>query len=100
LQVNNLYSLIKRFFNYKGNNFCTKDNFIKTTMNNLWQVNSWEIKEKFFYNYINSKKMKEVDAFLCSLPPAICQYYMGFNKTMIVLLPVSFLFSRGNKKLI
>lgn len=36
----------------------------------------------------NRALMERVDVFLCTLPPATCQLYMPFNRTMVVIVPV------------
>jgi hypothetical protein len=87
-----------KFFTYKGNSFCSTDTRIRKIFSNIWQFNHWEIKEQFFKTYINETIMQTVDAFVCSLPPGMCQSFMGFNKSLIVTTPVNFLFARGQEK--
>mmetsp|Transcript_10737 Transcript_10737/g.33104 ORF Transcript_10737/g.33104 Transcript_10737/m.33104 type:complete len:255 (-) Transcript_10737:1971-2735(-) len=66
------------------------------------QINGFELcprphalRRQFFDAYKGpSSPLQHVDAFVCNHPPAMCELYMPFNKSMIVLATVNLEFSR------
>jgi len=52
---------------------------------------------KFFEAYTNEPVMQSVDAFLCYDPPAICQLYEPFNKSMIIVASNRYYITREPK---
>jgi len=52
---------------------------------------------KFYEAYKNDPVMQRVDAFLCYDPPAICQLYEPFNKSMIIIAPNRYYITREPK---
>eukprot|EP00823_Brevimastigomonas_motovehiculus_P006945 TRINITY_DN596_c0_g1_i1.p1 TRINITY_DN596_c0_g1~~TRINITY_DN596_c0_g1_i1.p1 ORF type:complete len:570 (+),score=128.39 TRINITY_DN596_c0_g1_i1:42-1751(+) len=48
------------------------------------------IRRAFFESYKNDPLMKSVDAFLCSHPSAMCEAFMPFNRSLIVVATTRF----------
>lgn len=43
------------------------------------------IKRRFYEYYKNDPLMKRIDAFVCFHPPAMCELFMPFNRTIIII---------------
>ena len=46
---------------------------------------SQAIRKKFYEYYKSNSLMKRVDAFVCFHPAAMCELFMPFNRTIIVI---------------
>lgn len=53
---------------------------------------------KFYEAYKNDPLMQSVDAFLCYDPPAICELYQPFNKSLIVIASNRYYITRQTKE--
>jgi len=53
---------------------------------------------KFYEAYKNDPVMQSVDAFLCYDPPAICELYEPFNKSLIVIASNRYYITRQTKE--
>jgi hypothetical protein len=81
-----------KYFRYKNRTHCTDDKKLNYYFPNMWELYSKKKMEEFYLNY--KEKLKDIDIFLCTLPPSICQFFMKFNKILIVIIPVSPLFRK------
>eukprot|EP00908_Phaeocystis_cordata_P002738 Transcript_12981.p1 GENE.Transcript_12981~~Transcript_12981.p1 ORF type:complete len:545 (+),score=135.74 Transcript_12981:94-1728(+) len=55
------------------------------------------LRRSFFHAYRGpSSALQHVDAFVCNHPPALCELYMPFNKSILVIASVNLEFSREN----
>ena len=55
------------------------------------------LRRSFFNAYRGpSSALQHVDAFVCNHPPALCELYMPFNKSILVIASVNLEFSREN----
>ena len=61
---------------------CAKDLRVLTPSNGLRL--STNVKDKFAREYELDNELDSVDVFLCIHPVAMCELYMGFNKSMII----------------
>ena len=53
-----------------------------------------EVKHKFHAEYIADREFSSVDAFLCIRPSAMCELFMPFGKSLIVVIDTRFEFGR------
>lgn len=55
------------------------------------------LRRRFFDAYCGPRSaLQHVDAFVCNHPPALCELYMPFNKSLLVFATVNLEFSREN----
>ncbi len=64
-------------------NTCAKDLHILSTINGINPIKA--IRKQFYEYYKNDLLMKRVDAFVCFHPAAMCELFMPFNRTIIVI---------------
>lgn len=46
---------------------------------------SVEVRKKFYEVYKNDLEIKQADAFICFHPAAMCELFMPFNRTLIII---------------
>ncbi len=44
-----------------------------------------EVRKKFYEVYKNDSEINQVDAFICFHPAGMCELFMPFNRTLIVI---------------
>ena len=44
-----------------------------------------QLRRDFFTSYVNDPQMKQVDAFLCHHAAGLCEVFMAFNKSLVVV---------------
>ena len=49
-----------------------------------------ELKQHFYEAYKDDAEMRSVDAFACFLPPAMCELYEPFNRSVIIIVPTRY----------
>lgn len=49
-----------------------------------------ELIEQFYREYINDPEMKRVTAFVCTLPVAMCETFVKFNRSMIIIATIRY----------
>lgn len=54
-----------------------------------------DVIQKFFKSYRNDPAMKAVTAFLCTLPVAMCEAFVPFNKSLIIIASIRYEQGRG-----
>jgi hypothetical protein len=64
-------------------NTCAKDLRILSTMNGINPNKA--IRKQFYQYYKDDLTMNRVDAFVCFHPAAMCELFMPFNRTIIVI---------------
>ncbi|UJR33343.1 hypothetical protein I4U23_020792 [Adineta vaga] len=62
---------------------CAKDLFVLSTLNGMNPNKS--IRKQFYEFYKDDPLMNRVDAFVCFHPVAMCELFMSFNRTIIVI---------------
>ena len=49
-----------------------------------------ELIDQFYNTYVNDAQMKKVTSFVCTLPVAMCEAFVKFNKSMIVIATIRY----------
>jgi hypothetical protein len=57
-----------------------------------------ETRKKFYEAYKNDSEMNQVDAFICFHPVAMCELFMPFNRSLIVIASTRYELGRHSKE--
>jgi len=59
---------------------------------------SLEVRKQFYEVYKNDPEINQVDAFICFHPVAMCELFMPFNRTLIVISSTRYELGRHSKE--
>jgi hypothetical protein len=59
---------------------------------------SLEVRKQFYEAYKNDQEMNKVDAFMCFHPAAMCELFMPFNRTLIIIASTRYELGRHSKE--
>ncbi|CAF1490708.1 unnamed protein product, partial [Rotaria sordida] len=69
----------------------------KTCATNLKVINgenglsaNLSVQKQFYEVYKNDYEMNQVDIFMCFYPPSMCEMFMPFNRTIIIIAPIRY----------
>ncbi len=57
-----------------------------------------EVRQKFYEMYKNDPEMNQVNAFICFHPAGMCELFMPFNRTLIVITSTRYELGRHSKE--
>jgi len=96
-----LASLNVRFIDKSLSGHCF---LTKTCAHNLKVLNrhngispNLEVRKKFYEVYKNDSEINQVDAFICFHPAGMCELFMPFNRTLIVIASTRYELGRHSK---
>ncbi len=57
-----------------------------------------EVRKKFYEAYKNDPEINQVDAFMCFHPAGMCELFMPFNRTLIIIASTRYELGRHSKE--
>jgi len=59
---------------------------------------SLEVQQQFYEAYKNDREINQVNAFVCFHPAAMCELFMPFNRTLIIIASIRYELGRFTKE--